>query len=51
MLLLDSRYGEDRVYIIGQMGHTGQLTATAEWGEPVECMTLLQPAEGARCHC
>lgn len=41
------RYGEDKVYIVGQMAYGGEVSAAPEWNAPVKRMRLRPATEGA----
>jgi erythromycin esterase-like protein len=45
--LLREKYGEDRVYIVGQMAYSGTVSAAPQWNAPVEKMDLRPAAEGS----
>jgi erythromycin esterase-like protein len=46
---LSCRYGEEAVYIVGQMAYAGEVAAAPEWNTPVQTMQLRPAAEGGSC--
>jgi erythromycin esterase-like protein len=45
--LLREKYGEDKVFNVGQIGYHGQVAAADEWGADVKIMDLTTPIDGS----
>lgn len=48
LVFLHRSYGEDRSFLVGQLGYKGAVAAADDWGSPLKFKTVSPAVQGDR---